>query len=164
MLSRNKAIFPRFIIRSCSSTKESIRLAQASEIFRSSYFRSNSDKVNISIDDIDELIVTRRVRPSILICALEISAGGLGTISRVLPRVITENLDHAVNDAVLQQLNDCIRTTRTHDSIDLKETLKYHRDLKIIDEKSPTGKSESIYRFNVTTAVILNLLKLSKNM
>ena len=112
-----------------------VRNAQAAEIFRSSFFNSRNKETLIPVEDLDQLIVRENVRPSLLLAALEVTGTGLGVLSRFAPQSISSEISAAVDDAAVQQFNDSIRDMQLGnvENIDVKETLKYHRELRGLD-------------------------------
>ena len=131
-----------FIIRRRQSTQEILRLAQTVEIFRTSYFKS-SHSSSISISDIDDLVVSNKIRPSALVGIAETTGTSIGFLSKFLPQNCKADLDRSVNETSVQQLNDCIRSGRTNEGPDVIETLKYHRDLKVIENIESVHSSKS---------------------
>jgi demethoxyubiquinone hydroxylase (CLK1/Coq7/Cat5 family) len=124
---------------SASFISEKLRNAQASEIFRSNYYQSKNSDSFIPVNDLDQLIVQERVRPSILLDIYAITGHGLGLISRFSPKTCQNMLTSIIDESTTQQFNDSIRSMQLHEVInyDIKETLKYHRDL------NSNGGSES---------------------
>jgi type IV secretory pathway TrbF-like protein len=72
---------------------------------------------------------------------------GLGLAARISPKPISELVTRIIDDAASQQFNDAIRDIQKIDPVlvneDVKETLKYHRDLKASSENSYDGSSSS---------------------
>ena len=118
----------------CSAAARHLRKAQAAEIFRSAFGRSQG-RSSISVQDLDELVSARRVRPSLTVGAAEVSGMVLGTLSKYLPTGVSGFVTSAVDEAVKVQFNDSIRELSVAPSEDseLKETLKYHRDFQVQD-------------------------------
>jgi len=160
---------------------EKLRNAQASEIFRYNYYQSKSSDSFITINDLDQLIVQERVRPSILIDIYAITGHGLGLLSRLSPKSCGNTLTSIVDESTTQQFNDSIRSMQLHEVInyDIKETLKYHRDLTShnsgsgsVDIDSATSTSsvdngnhsnEKTYRDNYTSYSSSNATTSSNN-
>jgi demethoxyubiquinone hydroxylase (CLK1/Coq7/Cat5 family) len=95
--------------------------------------------MSITPSDLDDIVITERVRPSLLIGAFQGLGRGLGLIARFSPKPCTDFVTKIVDEAASQQFNDAIRDIQgiadsTND--DVKETLKYHRDLKASNESS----------------------------
>ena len=117
--------------RNIGSVKEQIRTAQAAEIFRSAFYDSQNLNTTISVSDLDELIKSENVRPSILLGGLEVAGKSLGFLSKFIPKQYSEMITNVVDDATIQHFNDSIGTIQASDSEeqheDVKETLKFHR-------------------------------------
>lgn len=154
----------------CASGKESnpyIRNAQAAEIFRSSFYTSRNQETIIPLEDLDQLIVKDKVRPSIFVSALELTGLGLGLVSRFAPQSVSQTISEAVDDAAVQQFNDSIRDMQLQniDDIDVKETLKYHRELRGGDAwDAPQEKGSAMPTMDAKealTQVLYHSLKLS---
>lgn len=84
------------------------------------------------MEDLDQLVAKDRIRPSVLVNAFEVAGFGLGLMSRFVPVAISNKISEAVDDATVQQFNDSIRDMQLSniDNVDVKETLKYHRELR----------------------------------
>ena len=121
----------------CSATARHLRKAQAAEVFRSAFGRSQG-RSSISVLDLDELVAARRVRPSLSVGAAEVSGLVLGSLSRHLPAGVSGFVTSAVDEAVKMQFNDSIRelSAAPSEDLELKEALKYHRDFQV-QESSP---------------------------
>ena len=109
-----------------------IRSAHCTEIFRSTYYKASKAIITITPGDLDDIIVSEKVRPSVLLGCFENFGSALGTVARFAPTHISSVLTKVVDDAAQQQFNDSIREisamgSESHD--DVKETIKYHRDL-----------------------------------
>ena len=128
----------RFSNQGSEQDRIHIRNAQAAEIFRSSYFQSKNQEMHIPVEDLDQLVAKERVRPSILLGAFELTGFGLGLVTRFAPKSVASVVSQAIDDATVQQFNDSIRKMHAdldgESNIDVKETLKYHRDLRGEDE------------------------------
>ena len=164
---------------SASFISEKLRNAQASEIFRSNYYQSKNSDSFIPVNDLDQLIVHERVRPSILLDIYAITGHGLGLISRFSPKTCENMLTSIIDESTTQQFNDSIRSMQLHEVInyDIKETLKYHRDLNS-NEGSETSSSSndnngananetnnndmSMNMKTVLTTVVYHMLKVSE--
>ena len=116
----------------CSATARHLRKAHAAEIFRSAYGRSQGLS-SISVQDLDELVSSRKIRPSLVVGVAEVSGHLLGGLSKLLPSQVSGFVTSAIDEAVKVQFNDSIRDLSTEVSEDgeLKETLKYHRDFQV---------------------------------
>ena len=127
-LSNNNS---NFTSSSSKLISEKLRNAQASELFRSNYYQSKNSDSFISLNDLDQLIVQERVRPSILLDIYAITGQGLGLLSRLSPKSCSNMITAIIDESTTQQFNDSIRSMQLNEVInyDIKETLKYHRDL-----------------------------------
>jgi len=146
-LSSNKYNFNDSSLTEASASfiSEKLRNAQASEIFRSNYYQSKNSDSFIPINDLDQLIVQERVRPSILLDIYAITGHGLGLISRFSPKTCENMLTSIIDESTTQQFNDSIRSMQSHEVInnDIKETLKYHRDLNSNGGSETSNSSSS---------------------
>lgn len=132
-----------------------IRSAQAVESFRANFYKSSQADINISLNDIDHMINSGKVRPSLLLGVYEGLGYAAGSIVRLSPinrydisRFVTEVID----DASTQQMNDSIRFLSSQESSsslddqfavnDVKETLKFHRDIRSSADSSTSTASE----------------------
>jgi len=151
-LSSNKYNFNDSSLTEASASfiSEKLRNAQASEIFRSNYYQSKNSDSFIPVNDLDQLIVQERVRPSILLDIYAITGHGLGLISRFSPKTCENMLTSIIDESTTQQFNDSIRSMQLHEVInyDIKETLKYHRDL------NSNGGSETSHSSNSSSSSI----------
>lgn len=161
-------------IRSLSTSNDNntclssyIRSAHCTEIFRSTYYKASRAVITITPGDLDDIIVSEKVRPSILLGCFETLGTGLGTAARFAPTQFTTALTKIVDDAASQQFNDSIREissigSETND--DVKETIKYHRDLA---PNTPLDLSEAgNSKFDETTFILStglsNILNLTR--
>lgn len=130
-----------------------IRNAQATEIFRNTFLSASGNKETIGVSDLDELIIASRSRPSALLGLFQTTGFILGKTSKLLPSECSKLLVNVVNEASLQQFNDTIRNLHNisatmpeknsenissinSDTIEeIKETIKYHRDIDLGIEK-----------------------------
>lgn len=143
-----------------------IRSSHASEIFRESFVKGAGGGVgtkSISSRDLDDLLLMKRTRPSILLPLFELGGLTLGIVSRATP--LKGILTQVVDEATRTQLNDSIRdltTDQGEPDPDTKETLKYHRELKISDENEshPAILQTPI---SLLQGAVYQTLKLSKN-
>ena len=147
-----------------------LRSAQCAEIFRSSYFSSINQEdrnISISIADLDQLLMDNKTRPSLLLPVLECGGKALGALSNVIPASMARQMDESVNGGVVQCLNDSIREeiaikSETEDvNVDLRETLKFHRDLsqQINVNREPSSKGT---QHELIAQGIYQVLKLSR--
>ena len=129
---------------SCSSN--TLRLGHASEIFRSSFLKARDPGLSYSVDDLDQMVITEKCRPSILIPLWECSSFIAGKITTILPMSAQSSVERAVNSAVVQVLNDCVRDAEGN--VDAKESFKYHRDLQLIEGSNDRPGNDSDRDFN----------------
>lgn len=169
-----RTVFAKFVLKThrarlfCSTGNESdsyVRNAQAAEIFRSSFYSSRNQESLIPLEDLDQLVMRDKVRPSIFVTALELSGVGLGLVSRFAPKALSQGISEAVDDAAVQQFNDSIRDMQLNniDNMDVKETLKYHRELRGGDawDASHENTMPEIDAKGAFTQVLYHSLKLS---
>ena len=142
--------------------KASIRSAQAVEIFRSSFYKQSNSDVQISLTDLDQIITSERVRPSYLVNCYATFGNITGKVSRFLPQETAKVLHQIVDDATTQQLNDSIRNLQAN-NIDVKETLKYHRDIHTTEESRSDNNNSSTNTKTDTSSMSSKLLE-SKNL
>ena len=180
-LSSNKYNFNDSSLTEASASfiSEKLRNAQASEIFRSNYYQSKNSDSFIPVNDLDQLIVHERVRPSILLDIYAITGHGLGLISRFSPKTCENMLTSIIDESTTQQFNDSIRSMQLHEVInyDIKETLKYHRDLNSNGGSETSSSSNdnngananetnnndmSMNMKTVLTTVVYHMLKVSE--
>ena len=147
-----------------------LRSAQCAEIFRSSYFSSikqDNRHISISIADLDELVMENRTRPSLLLPVVECGGMALGVLSNIIPTNIARQMDESVNEGVVQCLNDSVRdeiaikASASDQNIDVRETLKFHRDLSQqmnINEEQKAGSN----RYEFIAQGIYHMLKISR--
>lgn len=156
---------------------EPLRNAQASEIFRSAFFDGVRAQNRVSPQDIEDMMASQRARPSLILPVYQIMGLTLGTMARFSPTEYKHAVEKAVQSATVQQFNDSIRNIQAdgNESLDTKETLKYHRDLQTdlsqnvhstssaadtVSSDSSTGISGT----DVTASTILyHFLKLSRS-
>lgn len=129
----------------CKSTDQYIRNAQAAEIFRSSFYKLKNSDSAIPTEDLDQLVVMEKSRPSALIGLTEFTGSCLGLVSRYIPAPVGTIVQQAVDEATIQQFNDSIRSMQENqvDNVDIKETLKFHRDLSIMEDVEPVENTYS---------------------
>jgi len=153
-----------------------VRNAQAAEVMRSSFYLAKDQLSFIPVEDLDQLVAAENVRPSLFIGAFEVAGAGLGVISRFTPKVLSDVIAEAVDESAIQQFNDSVRDMQLDqiENVDLKETLKYHRDLRgsdsgdasMMTEPGTNGNVEpNVYLDrvkNVATTALYQLLKISE--
>lgn len=130
-----------------------VRTAHAAESFRSSFYESLHSDINISVTDLEELIKLERVRPSALLDGYKCVGKSLGLLSRVMPTAVKDLVTEAVDDATIRQFNNSIRSMQTEEqeNVDIKESLKYHRDIH--SEKHESEQEKLPYGVGIKTAV-----------
>jgi demethoxyubiquinone hydroxylase (CLK1/Coq7/Cat5 family) len=128
-----------------SSIEESIRSAQAVETFRSAYYKSAKTPATLSMTDITQILLAERVRPSLFINLFEVLGHASGSIARIAPIRDAESLlTAAIDNAATQQLNDSIRRLSSLDGAeDVRETLKFHRDIRVQMQEEEATSSDS---------------------
>ncbi len=126
-----KASYLSILVRNkCSTSASNIRTAQSTEIFRSSFFSAKSANVTVSASDLDDLVKTEYVRPSLLIPVFQIAGTTLGIATKFLPNSLSKAVELTVNSAAIEQLNDCVRDAQAENNDEVvKETFKFHRDI-----------------------------------
>lgn len=138
--------------RNADNLSSYIRSAHCTEIFRSTYYKASKAIITITPGDLDDIIVSEKVRPSILLGCFENFGTALGTVARFAPNHISSVLTKVVDDAAQQQFNDSIReisSMGSESNYDVKETIKYHRDLT-----PNTPLDTAATSFNETTFVL----------
>lgn len=119
-----------------------LRRAQAVELFRSNFLSGSHNGVSINVSDLDDMMRETRARPSLLLNGYGLLGTVLGRVSRVAPASCSATLSAIVNDVAEQSLNDSIRAMAMDGSTDahsdIRETLKYHRDLRSSMGPSPS--------------------------
>lgn len=119
-----------------------LRRAQAVELFRSNFLSGSHNGVSINVSDLDDMMRETRARPSLLLNGYGLLGTVLGSVSRVAPASCSATLSAIVNDVAEQSLNDSIRAMAMDGSTDahsdIRETLKYHRDLRSSMGPSPS--------------------------
>jgi len=139
------------VLQPSDNDVKQLRAAHAAEIFRSNFYEYRKDSTSISCLDLDQLIMSSRVRPSALVCPFEYAGRAFGTISRYSPTLVSDAILGVVDEAAIQIYNDSIREMQGLQSSDIKEALKFHREIKssvpITDEDTVSnifGKKEFI--------------------
>jgi demethoxyubiquinone hydroxylase (CLK1/Coq7/Cat5 family) len=145
------------------SLKSAVRNAHASGLFRDAYLKGGGSKMakSMSSRDLDDLVLLKRVRPSLLIPILQVSGHLLGMSSRMLGDRQRNTITEIVDETTRAQFNDSIRDLGPNDvDSDAKMALKYHREIRIVNA-IPEVRSKT----HVTTllqGVLYNALKISK--
>jgi len=128
-----------------------IRRAQAVEVFRAEFFRhapkgsvGDGLSVSVSASDLDDLVVATRVRPSLFVGPFEAAGKVLGFASSLAPSSCASLIGQVVDDVAKQSFNDSIRELQQQPNVseDVKETLKYHRDLRSSSSSSSSSSSD----------------------
>lgn len=151
-----------FRAHSCSSQGDKyIRRAQSAEAFRSAYSSASKNSVSISVADIDDLVKENYVRPSPLINAFQLGGLALGSLARVMPSSCTNIVTSIVDEAARTSLNNGLREGGDGMQGDIKDTLKYHRDMKLVESEADTPMDESVQRVkNIVTFGLVSILEL----
>ena len=126
--------------------------------------------ITITPGDLDDIIVSEKVRPSLLLGCFETLGNGLGTAARFAPTQINTALTKIIDDAASQQFNDSIREISlmgSESNDDVKETIKYHRDLTpntpLDLNESPATASFSETSFILSTG-LSNMLNFTRTL
>ena len=132
--------------RRLSNTVSSVvRSAQAVEVFRSSYLNNRDKNLSVSTADIDDLIVLKDIRPSLLVGILDLTGKATGALTKVLPNSSSEVLNRIVNDCSVQELNDGMRSIyNVSECEDIKATLKFHRDIVTFNERDNDDRTTAV--------------------
>lgn len=142
-----------------------IRSAHCTEIFRSTYYKASKAVITITPGDLDDIIVSEKVRPSILLGCFETFGLGLGTVARFAPTQISSVLTKVIDDAASQQFNDSIREISlmgSESTDDVKETIKYHRDLTPntpLNMNEPASFNETAFILSTGLSNMLNFTR-----
>jgi len=143
-----------------------VRNAQASEVFRSAFAKASGvESSSISTRDLDDLLLLKRARPSVLLPLYELGGSALGIAARLAPSQLLKSiLVENVDEASRQQFNDSLRELIASPDIDAHETLKFHRDHRLVEDE----QKQQVPAFMQTGVSILQqvtyqTLKMSKN-
>ena len=167
---RNNRSIPYVIslrLLSSSDINTEIRNVQATELFRMSYYNTKYPNNTITMTDIDDLMIEKKCRPSLLIKISECSGIAFGIASKYMPEKTSKIFDEIIKDSVTQNLNDSIRTSKNNN--DVIETIKFHRD---IDFNNQQERSEDVnindqdvkYFKDFMSQSLYNLLKISRHL
>lgn len=151
-----------------------IRNTHAAEVFRSAYLESSRSPIRISTSDLDDVVMAQRTRPSALLGLFTVAGGVLGTASRVLPGSCKQVVHTMVNDVTMQQMNDNVRELQTMhvSNDDLKETIKYHRDMDMSSHTADSsthphttaqGTQQINYLQTVVSTTLAKILKVTRD-
>jgi hypothetical protein len=133
------------------SVTSHIRRAQAAECFRAAFSKSARTSTRVSANDLNDLVAERYVRPSVFIGTFEGLGMVAGFIANICPKRCAVSLENTVDNVVHQLLNDSIRDLQVgshsagdgpgpgDDAMELKESLKFHRDLRISSTDAVAG-------------------------
>jgi demethoxyubiquinone hydroxylase (CLK1/Coq7/Cat5 family) len=144
-----------------------IRSVHAAEIFRASFLEASRSSDRISPSDLDDVVISKNVRPSIFVGLYEMGGKVLGTAAKIGPPNFAQIVSKVVNDAAIQQFNDGIRDIQqcgdphALGDMDLKETIKYHRDLELRQFVNTSTSSDIALPLGTA---LLNALKISKTL
>jgi hypothetical protein len=142
-----------------------IRSAHCTEIFRSQYYKASRAIITITPGDLDDIIISEKVRPSVLLGFFDTLGTGLGVVARFAPTPCSSILTKIVDDAAQNQFNDSIRDIASMGpgfNDDVKETIKYHRDLNSnipIDANVPASFAEATFIIATGLSNILNVTR-----
>lgn len=148
----------------CSNVNHHVRNAHAAELFRQSYYMSKKGgQTSITVEDLDQLVISENSRPSVLLPLVEISGKALALATHFVPPFCKDILDYAVDEATIQQFNDSIRDMQQDgvDNVDVKETLKFHRDVRNSDDVSSGSTSNTGQTKSVVTTCLYHALKVT---
>lgn len=147
-----------------SNLSSYIRSAHCTEIFRAQYYKTSKAVFSISPGDLDDIIIQERVRPSLMLGAFDCLGQSLGLAARFTPSQISNAITKIVDDAAATQFNDSIRDISAmgpNTNEDVKETIKYHRDLT---SNQPLNLEESNPSFSETTFILSTILSNGLNL
>ena len=161
-LVRSRTVASTLRALSCSSEGDKyIRRAQSAEAFRSAYSSASKNSVSISVADIDDLVKENYVRPSPLISAFQLGGLALGSLARVMPSSCTNIVTSIVDEAARTSLNNGLREGGDGMQGDIKDTLKYHRDMKLVESETEKPMDESVLKVkNIVTFGLVSILEL----
>ena len=147
-----------------SNNYSALRSTQAAEVFRSNYAKMAGSDVTIQTTALDHLVGETQTRPSVLIDVYGVVGGVLGMITRGAPRELKNAVSGSVDEAVRRSLNDDIRDMDKNEEEEVKETLKFHRDITLHEEGGgETDTSTYLGRAKeATTLALHNALRLSR--
>lgn len=147
--------------RSVSNTvNAALRSSQAAESFRESFAKSAGAAAVITSSDLDYHVVETKSRPSVFIDVFTGLGFALGTASRVMPNVASKLLLSSVDEACRRSINDDLRDVGDAD-MEVKDTLKYHRDICLSEESVGDGSSVESKVSNAITIAIHGAIRLS---
>jgi len=105
--------------------------------------KGGENHISVSTVDLDDLIHQNRVRPSLLVGVLDCAGRATGFATSFLPSAGIEIVDRVVDECSVQEFNDGMRSVHgVPQNEDIKETLKFHRDISATYAKVPEGESK----------------------
>ncbi len=154
------ALGQRSLSVSAGSKSSHLRTAHTAELFRSSFYDFQGSCTSVSVSDLDEMVKDENIRPSLLMYGFSTAGKGLGLITKMLPKTYSELITNVVDDATIQHFNDSIGAIQLdeNDKCDIKETLKFHRDINSGGGDNNTVKASNV----VLTAGLYKFLDLAK--
>lgn len=156
--------------RLSSKVSSILRSAQAVEVFRSSYLKSKDETFSVSVADLDDLIVLKDVRPSLLIGILNLTGSATGKLAKVLPNASSEVLNRIVHDCSVHEFNDCMRSIyNASECEDIKATLKFHRDIVTFNDRDgpdqkTAGEANEVGMTNIMAFGLNQIFKLTRSL
>jgi demethoxyubiquinone hydroxylase (CLK1/Coq7/Cat5 family) len=139
---------------SCSGASRYLRKVHAAEIFRSSFSKAQGGVSSISAKDLDDLVHSHQVRPSLTVGAAEISGSLLGATCRIIPHNLSRFIVGVVDEAVQIQFNDSIRDLGSYPDEEIKEAFKFHRDFNIVEKDDGNSQQRGNMHHAALGAVI----------
>ena len=151
-----------------------LRSTQAAESLREAFARSSGAKTVVTSTDLDAVVGNLKTRPSALVDVYSGLGFFLGTSSRLLtplpfvPGAWRKALVHSVDEAVRRSINDDLRDMNESEEVaptneasqEVKETLKYHRDISLSSEEASDEFAESKI-VNALTAGIHSAIRIT---
>lgn len=154
---------------SSGAAKSAIRSTQAAESLREAFARSSGASTVVTSTDIDYYVGSLKARPSVAVDLFSGIGFALGTASRVLLPlpVCHKALVHSVDEACRRSINDDLRDLSEGGSSEdadlyseVRETLKYHRDISLSSDEANEEFAESKL-VNTVTAGIHSAIRLT---
>jgi demethoxyubiquinone hydroxylase (CLK1/Coq7/Cat5 family) len=151
---------------SSEALSEHLRKAHATELFRIAFNEARNSHTSLSANDLDEMMASQKTRPSVLLDSYQVLGFAFGKLSYFTPDSCGRILSRVVDESAVRQFNDSIRKIQQNDSSndleDLKETLKYHRSIRISANYEDNSDS-SVNQLELAAAEALHqLLALSQ--
>lgn len=149
--------------------RSAIRSTQAAESLREAFSRSSGASTVVNSGDIDYYVENLKVRPSLAVDLFSGVGFALGAASRILLPlpVCHKALVHSVDEACRRSINDDLRAmSERGDSEDadpdgeVKEALKYHRDISLSSDEASEEFAESKL-VNAVTAGIHSAIRIT---